>query len=503
MRDIVSAVVVSVLLFASGETVAERIVSEKVWSDPASKPAEVVAANNVLALQFYRDLAKGGEEIAFSPTSLSTALAMLYVGTSGDTQSELSEVLGFPAVELTYLNALKSFYQHLNALSRFDGIELALANSIWPGENTNILELYKSLVGEVFDGSIDSLDYGNEELARSTINEWVAAKTEDKIKELIPPRWLTALTELVLVNTFSFKGDWYYVFDPEQTRPDTFRLSSDEHSLAEFMNLEKKLEYVDKEHFQALRLPYAGRKVSMVVLLPKDNFSLEQLEQSLSVELLSDLSKDWKERNIAVSLPKFKTDYEKDFVNSLKELGVKSIFDSPDFSSIFGGVVTPSVTDILHKAMIEVNEAGTEAVAATAVNMMSRSLGPDIVEFRANRPFVYFLQDELSGAILFMGRLMEPPIVAPALEEDDEATALDASSDVILEEVVEESIEEEVEVYVDAEPLKEADVSVDSGESESIADEAMGKENDEEGDVSSGAGERVRERLQNLRRTGL
>ncbi len=250
------------------------------------------------------------------------------------------------------------------------------------------------------------------EAVRATINQWVAAQTADKIKDLLPPGILTPATRLVLTNAIYFKGDWQSQFDKAQTREEDFHLSAAQTVKAPLMHLQGRFSYFNGGTFQALELPYKSGDLSMIVLLPNDPAGLPALEQSLTAasarQWLSQLQPAAK---VILTLPSFKMTEKFELNNALAALGMRQAFErgAADFSALTGKRDF-WISAAIHKAYIDVNEEGTEAAAATGIVMRSMAMTrpePPIV-FRADHPFLFLIRDNRSGEILFMGRVADP-----------------------------------------------------------------------------------------------
>ena len=275
---------------------------------------------------------------------------------------------------------------------------------------------------QIIDGEIKEVVFnyicssGDSSGATDLINQWVSDNTAQKITKLIPFGVLTALTRLVLVNAIYFKGDWQKKFDVADTKEENFHVSSSETVRVQMMHKSKaKLWYgVNQDlNCQAIELPYSGDRLSMFVILPIDVEGLGKLEASLTANDLLDVHERFRmqQRDVHVWLPKFKLDEKLGLTEILAAMGLTDMFDmkSADFSGI-DGTKDLCVSKVLHQAVIDVNEEGTEAAAATAVVMMIRCapMHKDPFEFRADRPFLFFIRDNLTNSALFLGRLVRP-----------------------------------------------------------------------------------------------
>jgi len=257
---------------------------------------------------------------------------------------------------------------------------------------------------------------GDSSEAAELINNWVAENTNNKITEILSPSDINSMTRLVLVNAVYFKGEWVHIFNENNTRDDDFHISANEHVNVKMMYRKSRVYYgVNSElNCQALELPYAGQNVSMFILLPDQTTSLSQLEEKLTANDLANAREKFSMRKgeVNVWLPKFKLDVKLSLAKVLREMGITDLFDEneADLSGI-GGSQDLVVSKILHRAVVEVRENGTEAAAATAIviTLLSAPIALEEFDFRADRPFLFFIQDRPTTSILFLGRLMKPP----------------------------------------------------------------------------------------------
>ena len=254
------------------------------------------------------------------------------------------------------------------------------------------------------------VDFAQAEAASRTINQWVESQTNGKIKDLIPPGSLNALTRLVLTNAVYFKGDWVQPFQKRNTQEEDFTVSAQEKVKVPLMHQQTKMGYVGEKTFQVLELPYAGRELSMVVLLPKKADGLPQLEKAITVDKLSSLMSKLNVREVNAYLPKFKLETSFGLNPTLEAMGMKRAFSrEADFSGISSAEAL-YISAVLHKAYVDVNEEGTEAAAATGVLMKGHAARrpQPVPVFRADHPFLFLIRDTREGSVLFMGRLTNP-----------------------------------------------------------------------------------------------
>ncbi|UTW66036.1 serpin family protein [bacterium SCSIO 12643] len=380
---------------------------------PADSEVKKVALNNnSFAFDLYKEIVKGEQgNIFFSPFSISTAMAMTYAGADGSTAEEIAQAMHFgpntPEFHTSYGNYLSTLDKNAEG-----NIQLRIANKLWGEQHYAFVPQFLDLNKEAYRSSLQKVDFVKGwEASRVQINDWVARKTEDRIKDLIPPGALTTDTRLVLTNAIYFKGDWLYEFKKKDTKPRKFYQTQKSYSTVDFMNYKGGFNYYENDMFKMLRLPYKGRQQSMIIVLPHKHEYFEKMEGLQNSKLLQRaLYSNMPE--VIVSIPKFKMTKPLGLKGHLKTLGMVHAFkDGANFSKM-----TPSndlyVSDVLHKAFVEIDEKGTEAAAATAVIIATESMVPSQPkkpkEFIADRPFLFYIIDDKTQSILFMGRVMNP-----------------------------------------------------------------------------------------------
>lgn len=373
----------------------------------------LVQGNTAFALELYAKLGAPGGNLFFSPYSISSALAMTYAGARGGTAAGMQQALHFNLGPDGTHPAFAVLQARLADIERKGRIRLAIANSLWPQQDHPFLPEYLALVQAAYAAGITPLDYaGDTEGARQTINRWVEKRTQDKIKDLVPQGQLDAASRLVLVNAIYFKGSWAVPFKPAQTAPADFFVAASSAVKAPLMSQMRRVPHGDFADCQVVKLLYAGGDLSMLVVLPKERAGLPALEAHLTPERLAEWRAGLGEREVQLCLPKFKLTWGVYKLNdALKALGMTAAFDDTlaDFSGMDGQAAWLYIGAVLHKAFVEVNEEGTEAAAATAVVMQPRAMRPPVpVEFRADHPFLFLIQEEQTGAVLFLGRVADP-----------------------------------------------------------------------------------------------
>jgi serpin B len=294
-----------------------------------------------------------------------------------------------------------------------DGYQLSVANALWAQQGYTFLDDFLQLLKTDYGAGLNQVDFkGATEAARLTINRWVEQKTQDKIKDLLQPGTLAPSTRLVLTNAIYFKGDWQTQFDKAQTRDEDFYPSQLQTKQVAFMHRADSFSYFDGGTFQVLEIPYKSKELSLIVLLPKDRSGLPALEQSLTASNTQQwLSQLVQRDKVIVALPKFKSTQQFELGATLGAMGMAQAFSgSADFSGMTGKRDF-AISEVIHKAYIDVNEEGTEAAAATAVGFRALAMRGPVEQppvFRADHPFIFLIRDNRSSSILFMGRMADP-----------------------------------------------------------------------------------------------
>jgi len=383
---------------------------------PAEDVAKVAEGCNRFAFDLYARL-KGAEGNLFlSPYSISTALAMTYGGARGETAEQMVKVLCLPASGGAIHVAYATLQSDLNAAGAKGAFDLVVANRLWGQKGFAFLPDFLALVEKNYGAGLEQVDFvADTEGSRKTINAWVEKQTRDKIKDLLKPGILDAMTRLVLTNAIYFKGKWAEEFDKKATQEEDFFLTPEKKVAAPLMHQTKHFGYFDGGEMHALELAYQGDRLSMVVLLPKRNVppgakdDLAALEASLSADKVAGWLGQLRRREVRVTLPRFKTTAEFGLKGTLVAMGMADAFNpnAADFSGMTG-TKDLFISAVVHKAFVDVNEEGTEAAAATGVVMAGKSAPAPAPVFRADHPFLFLIRDTKTGAILFLGRILDP-----------------------------------------------------------------------------------------------
>jgi serpin B len=378
---------------------------------PGSGAVAVAEGSNRFAMDLYGKLRGERGNLFFSPYSISTALAMTYAGTRGNTATEMAGTLHFGLEPAKLHPAYRALATHLRGAGREGTLKLNVANRLWGQKGYHFLPAFLELTREDYGAGLQELDFaGAREAARKTINDWVEKETEGKIKDLIPPDSPPPLTRLILTNAIYFKSDWTHKFKKRATRDEPFWLSALDSVQVPTMRQTDTFGYGEDGALQLLEMSYVGGGQSMVVLLPKTRDGLAGLEEGLTADRLAALLKGVRSERVRVSLPKFKFTSQFSLTKALKAMGMRDAFD-PLAADFTGMSDSPElyIGDVIHKAFVDVYEEGTEAAAATAVMMLGTAMPPaEPKVFQADHPFMFLIRDRQTGAIVFMGRVADP-----------------------------------------------------------------------------------------------
>ncbi|XP_036207784.1 leukocyte elastase inhibitor-like [Myotis myotis] len=372
-------------------------------------------ANTRFAVDLFRTLKDSNPSgnIFISPVSISSALAMVFLGARGTTEAQMSKTLHFDAVK-----EIHSSFQSLNADINKRGAPyiLKLANKLYGEKTYEFLPEFLASTQKMYGAELASVDFQRaSEDARMVINEWVKGQTEGKIPELLAAGMVDDMTKLVLVNAIYFKGNWQEKFSKEATTDTPFRLNKKDTKTVKMMYQKSKFPfgYIEDLKCRVLELPYQGRDLSMVILLPDDiedeATGLKKIEEQLNLEKLHVWTKPENLRSIEVEvhLPRFKLEESYDLNSHLKSLGTEDLFNPKADLSGMARASDLFVSKIVHKSFVEVNEEGTKAAAATAA-IIANSMYIPAENFVADHPFIFFIRHNPSTNILFLGRLSSP-----------------------------------------------------------------------------------------------
>lgn len=412
---------------------------------PAVEIARIVAGNTAFAVDLYKKLAKDYGNTVFSPYSVAVAFGMVWGGARGQTEKEIARTLHFPFGQGKQHPVLHALDLTLKTSAERSGVELNIVNQLWGEKSCSFLPGYLQLVSDNYRAGLRLLDFKNQpEPSRTVINAWVSDRTKERIKDVLPGGGINDSTRLVLTNAIYFKGKWADAFDAADTytgifhgpsgvfkpsqpfrtgNPDNFddlfsrggfgeKRSGlgDNTKLARFMSRTSGISSVRTASYQAVELPYKGKTMAMLVIMPRQG-KIKLMEDSLSPAFLSSVANALTMKKIRLNLPRFKFTTESiELTSVLESLGMQSSFSgTADFSGIFRKR-GPFLSGVYHKAFIAVDEKETEAAAATAMVLAlgCASVQGQIPEYTFNHPFIFLIRDTATGTVLFMGKINDP-----------------------------------------------------------------------------------------------
>ncbi len=413
-------VVVMLSLAACTQPVAGEIIGSdkpRVTSPDVNEAdlTTLVAGNSGFAFDLYQAMKNADGNLFYSPHSISLALAMTYAGARGETAQQMADTLHF-TLENNRLHPAFNWLD-IELASRgtgtkgkgAEGFRLNIVNTIWGQKNYQFIAEFLEVLAENYGAGLRPLDFASSpEESRVTINNWVSEQTEGRIQDLIPPGLIGITTTLVLTNAIYFNAAWQYPFSEDMTDDGPFHLLNGERVTVPMMKQTETFGYGEGEAYQVVEMPYDGRELSMLILLPRSG-EFKAFESSLDTKRIEAIVKGLENRRVSLTMPKFEFDSEFSLKETLSAMGMPIAFSAgdADFSGITGNHEL-WIANVIHKAFISLNEEGTEAATATAVVMPRVSIPEEPVEFNVDRPFIFLIRDIETGAILFVGRVLNP-----------------------------------------------------------------------------------------------
>ena len=391
------------LLFACDQEPQECVEIERVDVTDAVT-LDVVQSNQDFTFDMFAQLQDGEKNIFLSPYSISSALGMVQLGAEGETENQMSAVLGVFDPEADWHRGQGNLLQELQLGDNCD-YQFTAANRVFMQDGYPINEDYLASLAELYQSEASVVDFAADaDGARKEINAWVSDNTKEKIPELFPSGSITPGTAFVLTNAIYLNAPWNQEFDPQNTSTADFQLADGSTTQVEMMNQsEMSIFMSQQEGVTIAQIPYKGEDLSLVIVLPEDPAGLEPLLASMNLETWN----SWKEglypTEAAVGMPKFEMRYKKILNEDLIELGMPLAFAGGDFSDINADL---GIDLVIHEAWLKISEEGTEAAAATGVAMGESASMPDYLYL--DRPFFFAIEDNRSGSILFLGKMTDP-----------------------------------------------------------------------------------------------
>ncbi len=385
----------------------------RISSPDGGEIGTLVDSNTAFGFDLYHAISQQPGNLFYSPFSISLALAMTYAGAREETERQMAATLRFTMPQADLHAAFNALDQELAARGQGakgkdgEGFRLNIVNALWGQRDYGFAQAYLDMLAENYGAGIRLVDFASQpEPSRVMINDWVSDNTEGRIEDLIPPGMIDSLTRLVLTNAIYFNAAWMYPFAEGATRHAAFHKLDGSEVMLPTMSLTESLAYGNGDGYQAIELPYDGGELSMLILVP-DTGRFAEFEAALDADRLAAISQGLGYEQVRLSLPRFEFETELQLGDILAEMGMPVAFSGDaDFSGITGSPEL-TISEVVHKAFVGVDEAGTEAAAATAVIMRLTAMPGEPIEVRVDRPFVFVIRDIVTGALLFAGRVVE------------------------------------------------------------------------------------------------
>lgn len=408
------------LLSACGDDKAaasELVMSKapRTSADPAAA-SDAASALSLFSTDLYAILARTEGNLVFSPYSAAVALAMTRNGAAGETLDQMSAVLhadragdldaGLNAID----QALATRPGEYRWMDKTVKLELATANQLWGQRDYPFHDAFLDKLAANYGAGMRLVDYiGATEDARKAINSWVSDQTRERIPELIPEGVLNSDTRLVLTNAIYLNAPWMHRFNKDATAPGPFTRLDGSTVEAQLMRLSEDLRYASGSGYRAVELPYIDGSLSMLVIVPESG-EFADFQSTFNADTLATIVSDLKTAQVKLGFPRFEYRTQASLKDALKEMGMPIAFEGglADFSAMSPDGKDLFIQNVIHEAFIAVDEDGTEAAAATAVVVGRTSAPVDVVELTVDRPFLYAIRDNDTGAILFLGRVTDP-----------------------------------------------------------------------------------------------
>nr|KAI8732662.1 collagen alpha-6(VI) chain-like serpin B6-like P Biomineralization/Cytoskeleton/Tissue growth [Biomphalaria glabrata] len=371
----------------------------------------LTSAVSVFSYDMYRKIGVQAVNVVYSPLSIHTVLSMVYMGARGDTENQMKNTLRLKDLPSPH-NAINEV---LHSIIEVKDVELLMANGMW--FNPYVLQikpLYKKELNNLYNATLETFDFNSHDGPERPINEWIANQTKNQITSFMLPSTITEDSQMYLINTLFFNGTWESPFDEYLTHKNSFQLSLGNKIDIDFMRqtatYQVKMSAV--ENVDVIRMPFTNERFAFYIALPKSYSGLRDFEMMIALqdyERINGLFTDMKTERVDLMLPKFKITTSLNLYSGLKHLGMTDAFGPlANFDGIAENQL--SITDVLHKATLEVTETGTVAVAASSATSSILSLGVDPVSFIVDHAFMFFLRDDLNSLILFHGKFTNPTV---------------------------------------------------------------------------------------------
>jgi len=368
-----------------------------------ASPSELTKSISQFSTDIYTKATEGQtSNVILSPFSIHMAVSLAYMGAAGQTASEMKRGLKLTGTQAETAEQIRRLIDPIQ-----NSTMLKVANKVYVMQGYRVKKEFDVIAKDKFHSESQSLNFNQAADSANTINTWVESKTNDKIKNLISPDSLSSDTRMVLVNAIYFKGFWQHQFKKDRTAKAPFYTSETDTVDVDMMHVKEYFRYGEFPELDAkgIELPYKDSDMSMFIILPNKRTGLAKLETDLQGIDILGLSTKMYRSEVEVSIPKFKIEFELSLVNTLKKMGMTNMFSSSaDFSNLLDSPEPLQISDVVHKAFIDVNEEGSEAAAATGATVMLTCM-PE--EFIVDHAFLFFIWNNQNHQISFMGRFME------------------------------------------------------------------------------------------------
>lgn len=398
---------------APGQEVASSLSRDTAPDTTAGELAQLSGDNAEFGWDFYRELVQDGENLFFSPHSVSVALAMTWAGARGNTETEMADALHFTLGQERLHPAFNALDLELATRAEQSGADaplpfrLNVTNALFGQVDYTFLDPFLDTLAINYGAGLRLMDFVNAtEESRVAINAWVADKTEDRIEELIARGIIDSATRLVLVNAIYFTASWADPFDEANTARDAFTLLNGTDISTPTMHGNAAMVYADGPNYQAAEVPYDGQQLAMLLIVP-DEGQFAAVESALSASAVAQIRSELTVHQVDLALPKFSFRSLVPAKEPLKSFGMVDAFGGAADLSGMNGSGGLFIQDVVHQSFIAIDEKGTEAAAATAV-IVGETSAPPAATLTVNRPFMFAIIDRPTGATLFIGRVVDP-----------------------------------------------------------------------------------------------
>ncbi len=366
-----------------------------------------VERNNEFAIDFYKEFNIQGENIIVSPFGVSNCMAMAYIGSEGNTQLQIAKTMNF----ITPFGVLYSFKQLIKRFQTYKSknVNLLIGNALWINQNIEPDLKYKNLLKVNFLAHVQSLNFkDNDKKSVKLVNRWAKKTSNYNIRDLVDLRTFEKNASLIFTNIVYLNGEWDNPFNEEFTSKDDFFLLDSSVRKIDFMNQTSYLKYNENDIFQIVELPYSGKNISLIIILPKQLNYIDSIEQSLNPLNFDFWTSELYTKLVSVSLPKFRSEFRQDVSYAISDMDCQLPFtNEADFSRI--STQKTHISRIIQHTVIEIEENKNNRLTELYVNPKERDVaGTDFIRFNANRPFIYIVRDNVNKSILIMGKVVSP-----------------------------------------------------------------------------------------------